>query len=277
MKNLFNPKSVSCIFFFSIISFELFSQSVPKIQEISLRAPANIKIDGKTSEWPDDKLQAYNYTDGIWYTISNDDNKLYLTIRAPYRDTPDKIMTGGLTFTVSPHLEKKDREKSLDNVSIKFPIIDSKVSQGIINSTHFFEDIKRDTIANRLKLDLLVRTVNKKAIDAFKEIQVTGIKDIKDSIISIYNSEGIAAMGLFNRRMALTYELAIPLKYLGISLDDPARISYNIKVNGRPETPIKPGMKKGINEDALNPTSDYFFRMTSTDFWGEYKLAKKRD
>ena len=56
------------------------AQKLPNVQQASLRAPENVKVDGKPTEWGD-KLQAYNKATDVFYTIANDYNNLYLIIQ----------------------------------------------------------------------------------------------------------------------------------------------------------------------------------------------------
>jgi len=112
--------------------------------------------------------------------------------------------------------------------------------------------------------------VNKKAAETFKEIKVDGIKEIAEPHISIYNTEGIKAMLLFDNKLALTYEMAIPLKYLNFSKNN--SFKYDIMLIGQvragnavpnPLAPPPPG----------GGVSHYFD--VPTNFGGEYTLAKK--
>ena len=43
----------------TIIALPAHAQKLPKVQKTSIRAPENIKIDGKANEW-DNKYQAFN-------------------------------------------------------------------------------------------------------------------------------------------------------------------------------------------------------------------------
>ena len=83
-------------------------QKLPKIQEKSIYAPQNIQVNGKSSEW-NNTFQAYNKAVEIFYTISNDDKNIYLTVMAKQRDVVDKIIRGGLTFTINKETNKKDK------------------------------------------------------------------------------------------------------------------------------------------------------------------------
>src|SRR4051812_17797198 len=90
----------------TLIFINVYAQKLPNVQQTSIRAPANIKIDGKLTEW-NDHLQAKNSVDGLLYTISNNDDNLYLTIVAPYKEASYKALRGGITFSVSKILDKK--------------------------------------------------------------------------------------------------------------------------------------------------------------------------
>ena len=117
-----------------------------------------------------------------------------------------------------------------------------------------------DFIANKEK-DALMNSIDSHCAAAFKEIRVSGLKGIDDPALSIYNTQGIKAMVLFDNKMALTYELALPLKYLDFAAADHFR--YNIMLNGR----ILPADPR-----VTYPADDLD---APTDFWGEYALAKK--
>jgi len=280
-------KLVLSVFSFSLISLTVFAQKYPKIQELSLRAPENIKIDGKLTEW-DGKLQAYSNADRVFYTISNDDNKLYLTVQTYGPHANDKILSGGITFIVSHYSDRKGRLKSPDNVSITYPLLYSNNIASMITGNVLYAELKKDSVKNRGKMDSLVMAMNKQAMRASREIQVSGINEITDPLISIYNTYGIQAMGQFNNHLYYTYELAIPLKYLGLSANDAAKFSYNIKLNGSPESAIpiftadagpvsaaNTGNIIAVSERIASPNFDYEYENSITDFWGEYILAKK--
>jgi hypothetical protein len=248
-----------------------YAQKFPNVQQISLRAPAGIKIDGKLLEWGEN-LQAYNPADRIFYAVSNDDNNLYLTVRCPGRFEDEKFLSGGLTFTVSHSVDNKARTKAADNVSVKFPLLVYKTVLNIMGPSNSYSNFNDDTIANRKQIDSLVAIANKKMTDAAKEIQVAGIKGIDDQQISVYNTQGIKAMAQFNRQMNFVYELAIPLKYLGLSVNDPVRFSYNIKLDAF-VFEVHPGRFVGVSDDP--PDLNLLWENSPSNFWGEYTLAKK--
>jgi len=264
-------------FLLIFISHAVNAQTRPKIQEVSVRAPANMKIDGKLLEWPN-KLIAFNPDNRVAYEITNDDDNLYLTLRGPYFYTSAKLMYGGLTFTVSRSVDKKAKMKATDNITITFPVIDPKDASSIVSSINDFQPMQHDTVNRKREHDSLVRVVNAKTITAIKEINVTGIKEIPDTIISIYNTTGLKVAGAFDRAMYFNIEMAIPLKYLGFSVNEATKFSYNIKLKGQKVAPPSDGGPDGIittgstSVQAAMALDDFDYVHKPTDFWGEYTL-----
>ena len=85
MKNRKSGFKVLMLVLLLLINFSASAQK-DKIQKNNFRAPINVKIDGKLNEWGD-KLQAYNTSTDIFYTISNDDDNLYLAVAATKNNT----------------------------------------------------------------------------------------------------------------------------------------------------------------------------------------------
>ena len=273
------------ILYINFILFIPFCEKVvgqSKIQEVGVRAPDNVKIDGRTLEWRDDKMQAYNSANDVAYTVSNDDANLYLTVRAPYYIGPAKILYGGLTFMVSHGLERKDREKANNNVAVTFPILTDQVAQDLVMSLISYRGMNKDSSRRVSQHDSLVRVIDKKALKAFTEFRITGIPSL-DTLQSIYNETGVKAMATFSRAMTLCIEMAIPLKYLGLSVNDGTKFSYNIKLNGRffDFASYRSQNTSGIGNS--NPTApqapqispDFEFMNSPSDFWGTCVLIKK--
>ena len=71
---------LSLLIMLSLTTLAAHPQKLPNLQTTSLRAPASIKIDGKTTEW-NNRFQAYNKATEVSYTIANDKDKLYLVIQ----------------------------------------------------------------------------------------------------------------------------------------------------------------------------------------------------
>jgi hypothetical protein len=284
VSNLIAKAALACLAF-SFISIKIYAQKELKVQKASIRAPEKVKIDGKSDEWGE--LQAHNPVDRIFYTVANDDKNLYVIIRAQGPFVNDKVCNGGFTFTVSHSLEKKKREKATDNVSVTYPVIDKERVKKVNNASdaYSYNWSGNKRAGNEKHIDSLQAVINEYSDAAFKEIRVNGIKDV-DTLISIYNTDGIKAMGHFDNNILFNCEIAIPLRYLGLNANDGTKFSYNIKMSGvaRRAAPVVVNMR--INApgslDALSPPMmpiitdpNVLYIIDPHDFWGEYTLAKK--
>lgn len=254
-----------------------FGQHQPKAQDTSVRAPLSIKIDGALKEWPNKNLNAYNGANRIYYVVSNDDQCLYLTVRGSGTAAGNKILKEGIKFTVSHSLEKTRKDKDPGNVSITYPgTPDARVVSVVMAPNLSIANFIKDPVKNKRQIDSLTALANTRVESISKEIKVKGIKEIKDSVLSVYNNVGIKAAIHFSEGEPIV-ELAIPLKYLDLSTDTPMPFSYNIKLAAPALTAnfdINSIQKSGAPTQAVPP--DDLYRMTDTDLWGEYILAKKK-
>jgi len=257
---------------FSIIASTAFSQSLPKIQTSSIRTPANVKIDGNLSEWGN-KLQARNNVDGIFYTISNNNDNLYLTLIAPYKEASRKAIRGGVTFSVSL-LTDKERKKDPAIKFVTYPL--SKNAQ-LRDFYEYFEPNRK--IKTDKDRDSLAKVITQAARKMCRTINIDG------QIFPVNNNNnGIIASISFNQKFDMIYELAIPLKHLGLSINYVNPFSYNIRLNGMAsdlEMPYKPDAAHPIAPaPPVGPPNSqvqviaYDSRFSPTDFWGEYKLSQ---
>ncbi|HEY9533065.1 MAG TPA: hypothetical protein VIQ77_00950 [Mucilaginibacter sp.] len=276
--------SVSKPFHFSIIFYSFLfcfiiinkvnAQKRDNVQTNSYRVSNNVVIDGKTTEWKDFFFKTYNKHNQIFYTIGNDDNKLYLFVKAPAPITVDKLITGGLTLTVSHNLSAK-RKNDKNNKSITFPVHEYTYSE-TIQGPWAYQAFKSDTIGNKRQIDSLMHVYNKKATSMLNQI---ALKGINDTISSTNNNYGIEAAIQFTNKMELIYELAVPLNYLGLDIKNLTQFSYNIKLNGYPlavkrKPSLFPSPIVKIASDA--PVDfDYLFLNSVSDVWGKYTLANK--
>jgi hypothetical protein len=252
--------SLSFTFFLLLTVGAVSAQKPPNQQRSSVRAPANIKMDGRASEW-DNKFQAYSNNTQFYYTVSNDDNNLYLTIHATESGIINRIFKGGITLTVNKNGTKKD----INGIHITYPLING-----------FFIPLENlgDRFAKRKSSinegDSLMKIANKRMYEKVKEIKVIGIKNI-DTLISIYNADGIKAASALNNKMEYTYELSVSLKTLGLSINDAPKFAYQLIINqvGPPSTFLS---SSGLLVTISSPKPS--FGQDATDFWGEYTLAK---
>lgn len=132
--------------------------------------------------------------------------------------------------------------------------------------------------------DSIMNIYNKRLADYSKYIAVNGIKNI-DSLISVYNTDGIKVAQLFDNKITYTYELAIDLKLLGLATNNGAKFAYHITINGSslftlPDAVFTPSQSEGAvksvapegggNERAVSMMG----QQAATNFWGEYTLVK---
>lgn len=259
------------------------AQKLPNTQQGSFWAPANIKIDGKPLEWGS-QFEAYNHATETFYTVSNDDNNFYLVIQATKPRVIDKIINVGITFVVNTAGKKNDNSK--ESVSVAYPHLDVGDGQRIlINAGKKVKpDVQIPVINGRPVLqdttdrlpkrtDSLVRVANKILVANARIITLKGIPEIADDTISVYNEMNIKAAAAFDKDGNYTYELAIPLKYLHLS-NDMQKFNYCIKIPGRLVTPKRGMITRYIYPNGVAVDVDQDLDST-TDFWGEYTLAKK--
>jgi len=75
------------------------------VQAISLRAPANVKVDVRQPNGR--QLQAYNKATEVSYTIANDKDKLYLVIQSADEYIIKKMIWGRVTFSINKLAKKR--------------------------------------------------------------------------------------------------------------------------------------------------------------------------
>jgi hypothetical protein len=204
-----------------------YGQKLNAIQEGSVWAPAGIKVDAKMTEW-NDTYQAYNKTTELYYTLSNDDKNLYLAVKSGSTQNSNKIMAGGVSLTINTADKKKDK----DAFVVVFPYV-NRAGRGNRGAGGAGGDRQRGAGGQRLPPDsAAIAAQRKAAVAALKEIKVFGFKDIEDSVISIYNEYSIKAAADYDAKGNLVYEIAVPLKLMGLSVENAKEFAYNLKVNG---------------------------------------------
>ncbi len=254
----------------------VFAQKLPNKQDVNLLTPIDIKIDGKSTEWGN-QFQAYNNSTEVFYSVANNDDVLYLTVQARKPLIIKKIINQSITFSL-----KRDN----NNVSITYPIMHGK-GAGIIAGLTKVISFLGDSAVFKKSNDSVVNEMNMQLLSNSKQIRVTGMTGVTDSLISIYNEYEIKAMGLFDNRKTYTIELSIPIKLLGLSIDKANKFTYNIKLNGvslygtnvRQSEDGKHTLIGDLGDShpaiAIKSTPDMLTLNYDTDFSGEYILAKK--
>jgi len=260
------------------------AQKLPNVQKESVRAPADIKVDGRLTEW-NNQFKAYNHATDIFYTLSNDDENLYLTVQATDPGVIRKIISGGVCLTIQSSGKKTDK----DGRRVVYPVTIAAQAKGMMISVM---TVKRNEASGNAQLtdkeaDSVMMARNKQFSQRSKWIGTLGFKDL-DSLISVYNEDGIKAAGRYDAKGAFTCEIAIGLKLLGLSVDNPAKFSYHILLNGvsmfngnrQPDQAISvitTGAPMGGAESSMLGAKIVMDQggNAPTDFWGEYTLAKK--
>jgi hypothetical protein len=265
MQKLMNSKNVlTCLFLISSIA--AYAQKLPAVQQLSVRAPANIKIDGKATEW-NNKFQANNKATDVYYTLSNDDKNLYLTVQAIFPDVIKRILNGGITFIVNPSGKKTDP----DAKSITYPAYNN-TSPVVVNFKNKPEIIP-GLPATVMEADSFMKVNNKKLNDRVKFIRTAGIKDV-DTLVSVYNEDGIKAAALFDNQMVYTCEFSIALKHFGLSTGNTQKFAYHVVINQVTQHGIEIKRSQTGEIMSINITAGAQTEQAATDFWGEYTLAK---
>jgi len=253
-----------------ICSMVAHAQKPPNKQEASIWAPVNVKIDGVANEWG--KLQAHNNATDISYTLANDEQNLYFVVQAKQIPVISKIVAGGIRLKIQLS-EDKNPSRGINISYPAYPAADGKTS--------YYVSTSRRADTSKKALDSLMWSNNQILDQKCKWIKITGVAAL-DSIISVYNENGIKTAQKFDRQKTYTQEIAIPLKYLNLTSDQ-AKFSYQIIVNGSKignpaqfETLSQDAGMRAFQESFQNQVNFNAAKQASpTDFHGEYTLAKK--
>jgi len=244
------------------------AQKLANKQEASFKAPTNVKIDGKTTEWGD--FKAYNSATGLFYTLANDEKNLYLIIRTVDRRIMDKLFGGGISLFFN----------SADN--------NDKKLRGEINYLALSK-VNRLAIAAAMKDTVNKDLINSTMAPALKTIGVKNLNDVGEELISVYNEYGIMAASYLSNMDTYTCEIAIPLKHLKSFVNNKGIISYTLQANAQSLNNLKVVMngKEVENAAASQQLTDMLstisqsekgaaFRemLNDTNVSGEYALAK---
>jgi len=262
MKNL-TLNAISVLVLMMINAITLKAQKLPNTQERPVTIPSDVKVDGILNEWSN-KLQAFNKSTDIYYTLAHDKQNLYLAVQASDIDIIKKIMKGGVRLTICTSGQRNDP----DPLTVTFPVFPADYERSF---TYLFNKYI-DAGKNKGNTDSIVNVINKTIASGQKQIKIKGFKAINDSLISIYNTQGMKAMTLIDNKAVFTYELIVPLELI----EPIARkeIAYNIMLTGETAVVRKPSTFVGVtvmaNRSSRTVNQSVFY---PTDFWGKYKLT----
>ena len=243
------------------------AQKLPNVQPAGLYAPANVKIDGNTTEW-NNQLQAHNKSTAVFYTMANNTDNLYLAVQATDKTIIDKILGGGITLTISSN------DKKSIPVSISTPLLPATNKATVTKKTNSKDPLVETDLPE----------INKAISGGLKEMAVKGITAIPDSAISIYNEYGIKVAGQLDISKAYTCELAIPLKYINQLTGTTGTFNYKVMLNGSKSSmadliaqiPASSIQTISVSGNGVMVNGSSMNEITSpTDFSGTYTLVKK--
>lgn len=283
-------KKIYLILALGFFALNSFAQKLSDVQEVNMQAPANIRIDGKATEW-NDTFAAENKRTELFYNIANDDKNLYVIFKSANSTVVNKIMLGGITFTVNAQGKKREKDGS----SLTYPVINrANRQQGGRAGGGQTRQQGAGGFQNRTQLSTQQRDsaalVQRKAqLTSAKEIKVSGFKAITDSLISIYNEYGVKAVASFDQKGAFVYEIAIPLSILELSATSTKEFVYQVKLNGLSNMNFGGGGGNfgggggnfgGGNRGGNGGGGNFGGGggqdlMSPTDFWAKYSFQKK--
>jgi hypothetical protein len=256
--NHFNLKGILALPLI-LMTFIATAQKLPEVQPAGVWAPENIKIDGDANEW-NNKFQAYNKTAGIYYTLSNNEDHLFLTVQAADPDMINKLVAGGLAFTIQKSGKKNDK----DAMRIIYPYFTKK------NRPYF--NIKAEQEYSALLKDSVAKADNKQLDYLMKTISVSNISGV-DTLVTVNNENDIKVAETINNKLVYTWELSLSLKQLGLSQAGVSKFAYHISIG---DLVIKSLERKAqVNYDTDVSGYNNAAAVPTYDFWGGYTLAKK--
>lgn len=239
-----------------------YAQKLPGVQQQSVYAPSDIKIDGKATEW-NNKFEAYNKTTQLYYTLSNDNTSLYLTVYASDVFAVEKVFAGGISLSV------KEKNSKSDPTVITYPLVGRAMGSDMLSKIKETDDNKYDKDAVNSKFNFAAIMISlKKATSAF------------DTLLSVNNQLGIQVAGLFNEQKAFTYELKVPFAVLGQNANMDA-ITYEVRLPGAKvpagagNRQLVAGVKLGSGPPAPPNDAAMLEMYSPTYFSGTYIMARK--
>jgi len=255
--NLSNLKALLSLSFI-LIAFNSKAQKLPEVQQASVWTPANITVDGDAIEW-NNKFQAYNKTANVYYTLSNNEDHLFLTIQATDPGIINKIVGGGVTFTIQKSGKKNDQGA----MRIIYPYFTKK------NRPYF--NLKEEQKVSAVLKDSIAKSDNKQLKNLMRTIKVNNITGV-DTLISVTNENDIKVAEAFDNKLTFTWEASLSIKQLGINPD--AKFAYHISIG---DLVLKTLTRQAeVNYETDVTGYNNAAAVATYDLWGEYTLAKKQ-
>jgi hypothetical protein len=151
-----------------------------------------IEVDGKISEWKT-PLKFYDEKSKLQYTISNNDENLYICIRAAEQLTQRKMFSAGMKIIIDT--SEKASKNPIPLPSILFP-------EG--------RKEKNKQVSGDLDLDYTSGAYRSMQKPGLSTMQISGFKTPVDGIYPLHIDAGISIGIDTDNNKILTYEAAIP-------------------------------------------------------------------
>ena len=265
-----NPLWLACLPLIGVL--QAGAQKLPNKQAASIWAPENLKIDGRADEWG--ALQAHNNATGLYYTMANDANNLYLVVQAKDPRLIEKILDVSINLTISP----KGNKQQKNDPAIIYPNINYNYVHGILvnaGTKAYWSGRPRNTFSPSAEVltrtDSSVMNANRLFSKQSTQIKIFNLKGMTDTLIAVDNKLQIKAAASFDMQGIYTYEMAVPLKYLGLLNEGEQAFSYTITLKDWGNA-----MFSSYRDMTTRETRDADPDLNSTtDFKAEYTLKKK--
>lgn len=201
----YNMKFVS---FFATFTFCLLVSAMALAQEaVPLPWKKDITIDADFADWKEDSLSYFYEDQGLKYSISNDDNYLYVFVRVPHHGQQLKAIYNGFNITVNRNAKEKP------GPSVIFPLPDRAALRAVN------EESDPEKVINQRQFGL----------ETVRAIYVRDFENIVDGMIAIKNTYGIHTSTRIDSADVLNYEMAIRLDQLNLKPDD--AFAINLRIN----------------------------------------------
>ena len=220
MKNILKCTLLASLFVCFLLEAFSITEQTPTIP----KAPANVKVDGKITEWGD-TLAMYDSKTKLSYTIACNDTDLYITAFTSDRMLRHKIMAAGITVSINSEGKKKK------TFSMTYPLPDKAAVMNRGNEES--DDTPRPSLLESTSM------------------RVSGFKDVESDVITTSNTYGFQAALNIDDKHNLAYETASPLKMLNIKANKKklTELAINIAINGIEKPNGQNGERRGGGTD----------------------------
>ena len=224
----------------------LFSSCSHKVYDAIDWQASKVTVDGNIQEWSD-PLRFYDYKSKVNYTISNDRENLYVSMKISDFALRMKIVKGGMEFRIDTS------GKKVFPIAFIFPIANQ-----IVMKTNKRNDVHLQKFRGGQQENT---GTNQKPLEQARDAQLVGFKyPLGGPLSMINNNSGIAAVANIDSLGTLTYEAKIPFNTFyknTLSAADSNKVfSYEIKVNALPAPQVREsgngGQSGGMGNGGMN-------------------------